>query len=93
MAEIITNSKATQVTQLRVSTLDGHQFFVKAQLFILATGGIENPRLLLASNRTQKEGPRDKVFKAIGIDFIEQIGATQRPLLGFRRRHKVRKHY
>jgi choline dehydrogenase-like flavoprotein len=56
MAEIITNSKATQVTQLRVSTLDGHQFFVKAQLFILATGGIENPRLLLASNRTQKEG-------------------------------------
>ena len=56
VAEIIANSKTKQVMQLRVSTLDGHEFFVKAQLFILATGGIENPRLLLASNRTQKEG-------------------------------------
>ena len=56
VAEIVANSKTKQVTQLRVSTLDGHEFFVEAQLFILATGGIENPRLLLASNRTQKEG-------------------------------------
>ena len=54
--EIIANNSTKQVTQLRVSTLDGHKFFVKAQLFILATGGIENPRLLLASNRSQKEG-------------------------------------
>jgi len=56
VTEIITDSKTQQVMQLRVSTLDGHEFFVRAQLFILATGGIENPRLLLASNRTQKEG-------------------------------------
>jgi choline dehydrogenase-like flavoprotein len=56
VTEIITKSKTKQVTQLRVSTLEGHEFFVKAQLFILATGGIENPRLLLASNRIQKEG-------------------------------------
>jgi choline dehydrogenase-like flavoprotein len=56
VAEIIANNQVNQVSKLRVSTLDGHEFFVKAQLFILATGGIENPRLLLASNRTQKEG-------------------------------------
>jgi choline dehydrogenase-like flavoprotein len=56
VVEIITNGQANKVTQLRVSTLDGHQFFVEAQLFILAAGGIENPRLLLASKRTQKEG-------------------------------------
>jgi len=56
VAEIIVNRKTKQVTQLRVSTLDGHQFFVEAQVFILATGGIENARLLLASNRLQKEG-------------------------------------
>ena len=56
VAEIIANRKTKQVTQLRVSTLDGHKFFVKAQLFILAAGGIENPRLLLASKGMQKEG-------------------------------------
>jgi choline dehydrogenase-like flavoprotein len=56
VAEIIPNSKTKQVSQVRVSTLDGHTFFVEAQLFILAGGGIENPRLLLASKRTQKEG-------------------------------------
>jgi len=56
VTEIITNNQTKQVMRLRVSTLDGHEFFVKAQLFILAMGGIENPRLLLASNQTQKEG-------------------------------------
>jgi len=56
VTEIITNGNGNQVVHLRVSNFDGHEFFVKAQLFILATGGIENPRLLLASNRTHKEG-------------------------------------
>jgi hypothetical protein len=34
VAEILANRKTKQVTQVRVSTLDGHKFFVKAQLFI-----------------------------------------------------------
>ena len=44
------------VTEAAVSTLDGHRFSVVAKTFVLATGGIENPRLLLASNSRLPEG-------------------------------------
>ncbi len=56
VVEIITNDKANRVTHVRIGSFEGHEFMVASQLFILAGGGIENPRLLLASNRIQKEG-------------------------------------
>ncbi|MGV2829117.1 GMC oxidoreductase [Myxosarcina sp. GI1(2024)] len=54
--EIETNDPALRVTRLRVASPEGKQFWVKAKVFILAVGGIENPRLLLASNRVQSNG-------------------------------------
>lgn len=36
--------------------MSGNQFWVAAKIFVLATGGIENARLLLLSNKTQKAG-------------------------------------
>src|SRR4029453_8717747 len=36
--------------------LSGNQFSVKAGIFILAAGGMENPRILLYSNRQQRAG-------------------------------------
>ncbi|MBD2461560.1 GMC family oxidoreductase [Oscillatoria sp. FACHB-1407] len=56
VVEIETNDTAEAVTRLRVASAPGKEFGVVAKLFILATGGIEVPRLLLASNRVQKEG-------------------------------------
>ena len=44
------------VSALRVATLEGRQFSVKAKFFVLAAGGIEIPRLLLLSNKVQKDG-------------------------------------
>lgn len=54
--EIEANDTAQAVNRLRVASSDGKQFFVAAKTFILATGGIENPRLLLASNSVQTTG-------------------------------------
>ncbi|MUL38110.1 FAD-dependent oxidoreductase [Gloeocapsopsis dulcis] len=54
--EIETNDTAQAVTRLQVASLDGKKFWVKAKVFILAVGGIENPRLLLLANKVQRCG-------------------------------------
>lgn len=56
VVEIETDPTASMVTRVRVACLGGHSFWVAAKLFILATGGIENARLLLLSNQIQKTG-------------------------------------
>jgi len=56
VVEIETNETAKTVTRVRVACLQGNQFWVCAKVFILATGGIENARLLLLSNKTQTTG-------------------------------------
>jgi choline dehydrogenase-like flavoprotein len=54
--EIETTKDARTVTRLRVACLQGNRFWVAARLFILATGGIENARLLLLFNKVQRGG-------------------------------------
>jgi choline dehydrogenase-like flavoprotein len=54
--DIEANEVASQVNRVRVATLAGNGFWVSARLFVLATGGIENARLLLLSNGIQKAG-------------------------------------
>jgi choline dehydrogenase-like flavoprotein len=54
--DLETNEAADRVSAVRVATLAGNALRVCAQLFVLATGGIENARLLLASNRRQPSG-------------------------------------
>ncbi|MEW5790484.1 MAG: FAD-dependent oxidoreductase [Pseudomonadota bacterium] len=56
VVNIETNATASAVTRLRVASLDGKRFWVRARQFILATGGIENARLLLLSNQVQRTG-------------------------------------
>jgi choline dehydrogenase-like flavoprotein len=53
---IDTDKDAKTVTQIQVATLSGRRMTVAAKIFVLATGGIENARLLLSSNRVQAEG-------------------------------------
>jgi choline dehydrogenase-like flavoprotein len=45
-----------RVDRLHVATLGGAHFDVRARATVLAGGGIENPRLLLASNHQQPAG-------------------------------------
>lgn len=56
VVEIETDDTGQQVTRLRIATLQGNQFWLEANLFILAAGGMENARLLLVSNRQHPAG-------------------------------------
>ncbi len=46
----------SHIHQVRVQTLSGKKLRVAARLFVLATGGIENARLLLASRQILPQG-------------------------------------
>ena len=54
--EIETDASGCRVQAVKLATLTGRTAWAKAMVFILAAGGIENPRLLLASNRTHPAG-------------------------------------
>jgi choline dehydrogenase-like flavoprotein len=54
--DIETTETAQRVTRLQMACLQGSKFWVTAKLYILAAGGIENARLLLASNTIQSAG-------------------------------------
>jgi len=54
--EIETGPEARDVRTLRVACLEGPKLRFAAKIFVLASGGLEIPRLLLASNRTRPAG-------------------------------------
>jgi len=56
VVSIDTEETASTATCVQVKTLSGRSMQVSAKVFVLATGGIENPRLLLASNKVQAAG-------------------------------------
>ena len=56
VVEIVTDETNHKVTSLRIASSKDQQFWLKAKIFVLATGGLENARLLLASNRQQTSG-------------------------------------
>ena len=70
VVEIEANETAGAVTRLRVADLEGKQYWVQAKVFILASGGIENPRLLLASNKVQSNGLGNQ-YDLVGRFFME----------------------
>jgi choline dehydrogenase-like flavoprotein len=56
VVELETPAPPDRVGAARVACLSGTGFRIAARLFILATGGIENARLLLLANRAQPAG-------------------------------------
>lgn len=56
VTQIIPDPMCARIEQVRVRTLTGRQMTVSARQFVLATGGIENARLLLVSNDLAKNG-------------------------------------
>jgi choline dehydrogenase-like flavoprotein len=54
--EIVPNAEAGRIERLAVATLAGNRFEIRPRICILATGGIENARLLLTSDSVQNGG-------------------------------------
>jgi choline dehydrogenase-like flavoprotein len=52
----IETDKAMTVRRVTAKTLTGRSIYVSAKVFVLASGGIENARLLLASNKDRPAG-------------------------------------
>lgn len=96
--DIETDDSAGCVTGLQVACLNGRRLRAVAKAYVLATGGIENPRLLLSANRVQAAGlgnGHDLVGRYfMDHPYIPDAAAVvldgQHPLLAFYRQRKVR---
>ena len=54
--QLLTNDDGSQITGVEVATLEGRKFEVMAPRVVVAAGGLESTRLLLASNRVNSAG-------------------------------------
>ncbi len=73
--ELLTNSDGATVDRLSVGTIQGTTFTVRAKQVVLAAGGLEVPRLLLASRRTHAEGIGN-AHGQVGRNYMCHIAGT-----------------
>lgn len=97
VTELITGSDGARVVSARVKSLAGRTVTVEADTFVLAAGGLENPRLLLAS-RSQHPAGLGNAHDQVGRYFMEHpharggklVGAKAWPILrAFTKKHHV----
>jgi len=75
VAALNANSGANRIDSVEVRTLKGSRHTVHAGRFVLAAGGIENPRLLLSSNQHAPEGLCNE-HDLVGRFFMEHPTAS-----------------
>ncbi len=68
--DIVLDAQEHKVSSLSVATLNGRRCAIRARVYVLAAGGIENPRLLLASNRTVGAGIGNQ-YDLVGRYFMD----------------------
>lgn len=86
VVDIETNESASSVTGLHIACLDGRRFRATAKVFVLATGGIENPRLLLSANRVAKPGLGNG-HDLVGRYFMDHPYVPRSAVVAFDRTH------
>ncbi len=64
------NPEGTRIERVRFGSLAGKRAAVRARLYVLACGGLENPRLLLASNGVETAGLGNR-NDLVGRHFME----------------------
>jgi choline dehydrogenase-like flavoprotein len=96
VTQIETDDSGNTVTQLQAATLSGNRFAMQAKQFVLAAGGMENPRLLLLSDQQHTAGLGNQ-NDLVGRYFMEHprlVAGTILPSspflsMGFYSLHKV----
>jgi choline dehydrogenase-like flavoprotein len=72
----VTNIQASvggdQIERVDIRTLEGTSGSVTAQVFVLASGGMDNPRLMLASNKVEPAGLGNR-HDLVGRFFMEHL--------------------
>jgi choline dehydrogenase-like flavoprotein len=90
VTEIVLNDLGNAVEALRVQTLSGKRWRIKAKHFVLACGGLENARLLLVSRQKHAHGVGNH-FDVVGRYYMDHpraifghvrlFGPTSLPML------------
>jgi len=76
------NNSGQHIDSVKIATLEGATGTLKAGQFILACGGIENPRLLLTSNDVNKQGVGND-NDLVGRFFMEHTEIESAKITGF----------
>ena len=76
------DSSGREIVSVDIATLNGKNGTLKAGQFVLACGGIENPRLLLASNDVSEKGIGND-NDLVGRFFMEHIEVESATITGF----------
>lgn len=74
VVELATTSDGSTLDHVRVAAADGRRFSVRARAYVLAGGGIENARVLLASRSTRPAGLGNE-HDLVGRYYMEHISA------------------
>ncbi|MCW2540809.1 MAG: oxidoreductase [Frankiales bacterium] len=72
VTELTLDQGTARVGSVQVATLTGAGFTVRAKVFVLATGGLENPRLLLQSRADRPNGLGNE-HDVVGRYFMEHL--------------------
>jgi choline dehydrogenase-like flavoprotein len=70
VTRIETDQAGATATSVEVATLDGRRVTVRARAFVVAVGGIDNPRMLLLSNGARPAGMGNE-HDLVGRHFLE----------------------
>ncbi|MBD2459683.1 GMC family oxidoreductase [Oscillatoria sp. FACHB-1407] len=85
ITEIEVDDAGQTVTRLKGRSLQGHSFWIASKLFVLASGGIENARLLLLSNQQQPAGIGNQ-HDRVGRFFMEHPSVIAGMLTPYKRK-------
>jgi choline dehydrogenase-like flavoprotein len=93
---VTTDQSGGTAESVEVVTLEGNRFSVVARIFVLATGAVENARVLLASDAQRPSGLGNQ-NGMVGKFFLEHprflggviVPSTPHPNLGFYESHRV----
>lgn len=94
--ELETDDPPTRISHVRIRTPSGAGLRVSARHVVLATGGLENPRILLLSNRVRKQGLGNE-HDLVGRFFMEHphvysgiyLPVENKPSLDFYRQQRI----